>query len=381
MPDFFSRRVPFLEDTNPFMEKAASRRALPGFLDLVETNPTRAGLIFEAVPVLPLHPTYDPDPRGLLSARQAVAEYYGPQVVADDIVLTASTSEAYSFLFKLLADAEEEILVPVPSYPLFEHLTTLEDLKPKAYALRYTDERWRIDADSLERARSKRTRGLVVVHPNNPTGSFLHPEDITQLRSDLPVIVDEVFFDYPEPDLAFTPERVADARPESLTFSLGGLSKLCALPQAKLAWIRVSGPQDQKSAALERLAFIADAYLSVGTAIQDAAPLLLSNRVPIQRRINERVSRNAAFLKDAVRGVPDLVERTREGGWYAVLELPPSWTGEDFADALLEQNVFVHPGYFYDFEDENLIVLCLLTPESTWQNGIAIATALAGRLS
>ena len=380
--DFFSRRVPHLEDTNRFMEKAVSRRAAdPEFLDLVETNPTRAGLLFESLPFLPLNPTYDPDPQGLPSARTAVAAYYGPHVDPEDIVLTASTSEAYSFLFKLLADAGDEILVPVPSYPLFEHLTQLEGLKPEAYALYYSEGRWRIDADSLKRAHSKRTRGLIVVHPNNPTGSYLDQDDLEQFWEDLPVIVDEVFFDYPDPERSVLPERVADTRPNSLTFSLGGLSKLCALPQAKLAWIRLSGPENQRRAARERLAFIADAYLSVGTAIQDSAPLLLDNRFSVQHRIRERVSRNANFLQETIQTTPGLVERTREGGWYAVCELPASWTGEDFAGALLEQNVLVHPGYFYDFEEENLIVTSLLTPESTWQKGIEIAASLARRLS
>ena len=377
---FFSRRVPHLEDTNRFIEKVASRRATdPEFLDLVETNPTRAGLLFESVPFLPLNPRYDPDPQGLPSARKSIAAYYGPHVDPDDLVLTASTSEAYSFLFKLLADAEDEILVPVPSYPLFEHLTLLEGLRPEAYPLCYSDGRWRIDADSLKRARSKRTRGLIVVHPNNPTGSYLDVNDFGSLADDLPVIADEVFFDYPDP--GFTPERVADARPDALTFSLGGLSKLCALPQAKLAWIRVSGPEKQKRAAVERLVFIADAYLSVGTAIQDSAPLLLDNRFSVQHRIRERVSRNATVLEETIQAMPGLVERKREGGWYAVCELPSSWTGEDFAGALLEQNVLVHPGYFYDFEEDNLIVTSLLTPEAGWKKGAEIVASLATRHS
>ena len=373
----FSRRVPFLEDTNPFMEKAATRRAAdPEFVDLVETNPTRAGLTVASL-FLALPSVYDPDPKGLPSARAAVAQYFGAHVDAGDILLTASTSEAYSFLFKLLGDAGDEILVPVPSYPLFEHLTTLEELVPKAYGLQYVKERWRINEASLLKARSERSRALVLVHPNNPTGSYVHPEDVARLPEDLPLIVDEVFFDYPKAHLAFTPERVADARPDSLTFSLGGLSKLCALPQAKLAWIRVSGPDEQKRAAMERLAFIADAYLSVGTAIQDAAASLLQNRSSIQRRISERVERNAIVLEDAILNVPHLAERTREGGGYAVVELTTGMAAETFADRLLEEGVFVHPGYFYDFEEENLIVLSLLTPETAWKKGIERLASLA----
>jgi len=374
----FSRRVPLLEDTNPFMEKAATRRAAdPEFVDLVETNPTRVGLTVAPAPFLALPPLYDPDPKGLPSARAAVARYFGAHVDPGDILLTASTSEAYSLLFKLLGDAGDEILVPMPSYPLFEHLTTLEELAPKAYGLQYANERWRINEASLRGARTQRSRALVLVHPNNPTGSYVHPEDVARLPEGLPLIVDEVFFDYPKAHLAFTPDRVADARPDSLTFSLGGLSKLCALPQAKLAWIRVSGPDEQKLAAMERLAFIADAYLSVGTAIQALAPSLLENRSSIQRRISERVERNAIVLEDAILNVPHLAERTREGGWYAVLELTTGSSAETFADRLLETGVFVHPGYFYDFEEENLIVLSLLTPEDAWKKGIERLALLA----
>jgi len=381
--DLFSSRVPSLENTNPFMAKAQERRATdPDFLNLIETNPTQAGLIFESVPSLPMSPTYDPDPRGLASARKAVAEYYGPHVDPDDIVLTASTSEAYSFLFKLLGDSKDEVLVPSPSYPLFEHLTMLEGLVPKTYALGYTGRRWTLDFNTLLGPRSKRSRALVVVHPNNPTGSYLNTHEIERLgglTGELPLIVDEVFFDYPEPELPFTPVRIADHHRESLVFSLGGLSKLCSLPQAKLAWIRVSGPDEPKRAALERLAFIADAYLSVSTAIQDAAPLLLENRFSIQRRIRERISRNATFLRDAIRSTSSLIERAREGGWYAVLELPSGWSDEAFALALLEEGVLVHPGYFYDFEEENLIVTSLLTPEPGWEKGIKTIAARAGR--
>ena len=360
------------------MEKAASCRAAnPEFLDLVETNPTRVGLVFEPAPMLTLDATYAPDPMGLLPARQAVAEYYGPGVHADDIVLTASTSEAYSFLFKLLADAGDEILVPVPSYPLFEHLTRLEGLTPVPYTLGYVDGGWRIDERSIAHARSTRSRALIVVHPNNPTGSFLHREDGDRLPAGVPVIADEVFFEYADPRLSLVPERVASMHSESLTFSLGGLSKLCALPQAKLAWIRVSGPEAQKRAALDRLAFIADAYLSVGTGVQDAAPRLLANRFPMQRRIHERVSRNASALEEALRGASGLVERARQGGWYSVLELPGAWTGDTFAEALLDRSVLVHPGYFYDFEEENLIVTSLLTPETAWKKGIDLLVSLA----
>ncbi|HET9232700.1 MAG TPA: pyridoxal phosphate-dependent aminotransferase, partial [Candidatus Eisenbacteria bacterium] len=299
------------------MAAAESRRAAdPEFVDLAVTNPTRVGLGLETPGPLIFGHDYDPDPQGLAAARSAVAACYrasGASVSAEDIVLTASTSEAYAFLFKLLADPGDEVLVPEPSYPLFEHLTVLEGVVPRPYPLVYSGGRWCVDLEAVTERISPRSRGLVLVHPNNPTGSYLHLEEIETLgrltaTHDLPLIIDEVFFEYPRAHLEFTPIRPADHCPEPLIFSLGGLSKLCAMPQAKLAWIRVSGHQSLKRSALEKLNFIADAYLSVGTAVQVALPTLLGHAKPAQSRIRARLEANGALLAQRSREVPDLRE-------------------------------------------------------------------------
>jgi alanine-synthesizing transaminase len=385
----FSSRVPSLRDPNAFMEGAASRQAGDAsFVDLTETNPTRVGLTIAGLTPAAWSEVYDPDPRGLGPGREAIAEYYrdaGSPTRSDDILLTASTSEAYAFLFKLLADPGDEVLVPAPSYPLFEHLTRLEGVRPCSYALRYgSGRRWGIDFDSMRRELHASTRAIVLVHPNNPTGSYLSAAEIQGIGSlasehAVPLIADEVFFDYLRPDLKVAPNRVTSSGPH-LTFSLGGLSKLCALPQAKLAWIRVDGPPDLKAHALDRLAFIADAYLSVGSAIQAALPSALARRHAIQARIRERLDRNTETLEEVLR-VSGVGIRPREGGWYAVLELPAPWTDDAFASALLEDGVLVHPGYFYDFEEENLLVTSLLTEEPTWHQGLERLAARAARPS
>ena len=382
----YSHRVPELCRPNPFMEAAESRRAAdPEFVDLSVTNPTRVGLGLEAPVSLMLGHEYDPDPHGLVAARSAVAAYYGASgasVASEDIVLTASTSEAYAFLFKLLADPGDEVLVPEPSYPLFEHLTLLEGVAPRSYPLVYSGGRWCVDLDALAERISPRSRALVLVHPNNPTGSYLHKDEIESLgrvaaKHRLPLIVDEVFFEYPSTELGFTPVRPADRCPEPLIFSLGGLSKLCGMPQAKLAWIRVSGSQSLKRSALEKLAFITDAYLSVSTAVQDALPAFLANAKTAQSKIRARLEANSAHLSGRLRDVQGFRVRSREGGWYAVVELPPPWTDESFTAALLESSVFAHPGYFYDFAEENLIVLSLLAEEATWRRGLDRMVRLA----
>ena len=288
----FSTRVPHDSEKNPLMAEVEARRARgERVLDLTETNPTRVGFRYETEAILaawarPEALLYEPSPRGLPAARAAVAAYYrdhGREVDPDTVFLTASTSEAYAFVFKLLADPGDEILVPQPSYPLFEHLTALEGLVPVPYRLAFTPtEGWSLDRASVRAAMGPRTRAIVAVSPNNPTGSYLAPEESAFLSETCAargagLIVDEVFLDYPREGRAGSPEAPRETS-DALTFTLSGLSKVVALPQVKLGWIVVSGPGPIAAEACERLDLVTDTYLSVGTAVQHAAPELLARR-------------------------------------------------------------------------------------------------------
>jgi alanine-synthesizing transaminase len=369
----------------------AHRLAGTEVLDLTETNPTRAGLDYPGPEILaaladPRALTYEPSPRGLRAAREAVAEYYrslGRRVDPDSIFLTASTSEAYAFVFKLLADPGDEILVPRPSYPLFELLAGLEGLRPVQYMLRHGDDGWRIDLDLLRASIIDRTRALVVVSPNNPTGSYLRRHDLAELNrlctaNDIALMVDEVFLDYRARSFA-SPAETTAGNPVALTFVLSGLSKLVGLPQVKLGWIQVSGPDRLVARAIERLEFIADTYLSVSGSVQHAAPKLLALRERIQAAIVERVESNEARLRNRWSMVPDGRVLAREGGWYALARLPEDVTDETAARTLLEEdNVVVHPGYFYDFEEGNVLVLSLLTPPEVFAAGLDKVAARFG---
>lgn len=354
------------------------RRAGSTILDLTESNPTRAGLSYPAGLLQALSDErarmYEPTPRGLESARTAVAGYYrdrGLEIPIDRIVLTASTSEAYSYLFKLLANPADEILSPRPSYPLFEFLAGLSSVTIRQYPLRY-DGVWHIDFASLERAITPRTRAIVCVNPNNPTGSFLkggeleHLEEIAA-RNDLALISDEVFCDYP-----FEPaqDRIVSLAGERrvLTFSMSGLSKVAGLPQLKLGWIVVSGPRHEE--ALNALDLIADTYLSVSTPVQVALPELMKSSVKIRESIAARTRDNLAHLRTALSGSAASVLDV-EGGWYAILRVPNTWSEEEWTLRLLrERDVLVQPGYFFDFETEAFLVVSLLTPSDIFQEGL-----------
>jgi hypothetical protein len=362
----FSSRLDWTLETNKL---SALRKTKHHVLDLTESNPTTAGFEYPAAEILSaLSDTrslrYEPDPRGLLSARQAVAEYYG-DIPASGILLTASTSEAYSYLFKLLCDPGDEILSPRPSYPLFEFLAGLESVKVVQYPLRY-DGAWYIDFDSLARAITPRTKAIVVVNPNNPTGSFLKPEEWTRLQQfGIPILSDEVFFDY-----AFSPVS-RPSSPEVLTFSMSGLSKVAALPQMKLGWIVASGPGHE--AALDRLELIADTYLSVATPVQLALPRLLQASITVREQIINRTRSNLAFLKSVAHPL------TVEGGWYAILQMPRTRTEEDWALTLLDRcDVLAQPGFYFDFESEPFLVLSLLTEPETFAEGVGRLTAEIG---
>ena len=372
----FSSRLKWESHPNPLaLLLAEKRKRGEKIFDLTESNPTKAGLAYPEEEILsalgdPRALRYEPDPRGMVSAREAVAQYYrerGVEVPTSRITLTASTSEAYSHLFKLLANPGDEILAPRPSYPLFDYLAALESVEIRQYPLRY-DGSWRIDFTSLERLITPRTRAIVVVNPNNPTGSYIKREEWARLQElGIPILSDEVFADY-----AFAPdrERVATLAGESsvLTFSMSGLSKIAGLPQMKLGWIVASGPGHP--AALEGLEWIADTFLSVSTPVQLALPRLLSTSATIQKQIQERTRTNLARLGERLGGGSPYRILSIEGGWYAVLQVPRTRSEEEWALDLLEaHNVLVQPGFFYDFESEAFLILSLLTPPAVLEEG------------
>jgi aspartate/methionine/tyrosine aminotransferase len=374
----FSARSAFDLSPNPLAQALArARAAARPLLDLTESNPTRAGLPYPEPAILsalasPRALRYEPEPFGLPSAREAVARHLtadGPPVEAGRMVLTASTSEAYAFLFKLLCSPGDEVLVPRPSYPLFEHLAQLEAVRAVPYRLAY-DGSWHVDLASVRAAVSPRSRAVVVVSPNNPTGSYVSAAELDALAAlGLPIVSDEVFARYPLRDDAARARSALQAD-GPLVFALGGLSKLAALPQMKLAWIAVGGRELHVATALGRLEVIADAFLSVSTPVQHALPQLLASSPPVRAAILARTRANLSALGDALAGSAASVLDV-EGGWYAPLRLPRTRTEEDWVLTLLEKDdVYVHPGHFFDFEDEAYVVVSLLTPESTLLEGI-----------
>lgn len=348
----------------------AKRRRGVAVADLTESNPTKVGLHYPTALLAGLsHPhglVYDPQPLGLWPARAAVAADFrrrGIVISADRVAITSSTSEAYALLFKLFCDAGDAILVPRPSYPLFEHLARLESVTAIPYDLEYHGA-WRIDLDSVRRATSPRVKALLIVSPNNPTGSFLHRDDLAAL-SDLaaahgwPIIGDEVFADYPlDPAPAATHVMAAG---DVLTLSLGGLSKSAGLPQVKLGWVGFGGPAPKVDAALAAFEIVADTYLSVSTPVQVAAPSLIEQGALVRAQILARVQDNLATLHTLAAGYPSIDLLPVEGGWSAVLQVPAVRSEDALALELLDQDdVLVHPGYFFDFPREAYLVLSLL---------------------
>jgi hypothetical protein len=373
----FSRRSQFDRRTN--LLALARLRALESgqmLLDLCESNPTRAGLPgnAEAITALasPDAGRYEPSPFGMLSARRAVSAWMARQgqvVDPERIVLTSSTSEAYAFLFKLLCDPGDDVLIPSPGYPLFEHLAQLESVGTSRYALRY-DGRWHVPADALQAARTRRTQAIVTVHPNNPTGSFLKRTELDHIAAlGLPIVSDEVFAPYP---LTHDATRVTSALQASgaLVFTLHGLSKLAGLPQLKLAWICIGGPPPLVDEALARLELVADSFLSVATPVQVALPTILATHNATTHAIRTRIAHNLAVLAALTAGTAASALHV-EGGWYGVLRLPNVLDDQAWAlDALQHAHVLVQPGYFYDFDSGPYIVLSLLTPEATFSMGL-----------
>ncbi len=360
--------------------------------DLTLSNPTTVGLPYPRGLLGPLGDPhglrYRPQPRGLESARRAVARElarHGATVDPDRIVLTASTSEAYTFLFKLLCAPGDAVLVPTPSYPLLEQLAGVEAVAARPYHLD-ADTGWRVDLDELSAAPAT-VRAVIVVHPNNPTGSFVHPDDADALealcaRRGWALVADEVFLDYPLDGGAGADTTFA-GRHRALTFTLGGLSKSVGLPQLKLAWIAASGPRRQVGPALDRLDYIADTFLSVATPVQLALPRLLRRGAAVRQAIRARCRANLRTLRRLVREVPAIDVPPVGGGWSAVLRYPAVIGEEELALELLRRDrVAVHPGYFFDFPRDGVVVLSLLPRPASFRAGVArLLARLAGRLA
>jgi len=377
----FARRTQWNLATNRHAQ-AVERARLSGcpLLDLTAGNPTAVGLAYEDARILAAlqHPqalTYEPAPLGLLPARQAVAAYYaghGVTLPPERIVLTVSTSEAYTYCFRLLCDPGDEVLVPSPSYPLFDFLADIQDVRLVPYELVY-DHGWQIEFESLARAITPRSRAIMVVHPNNPTGHFTHSWELDRLNHlcsehQLALVTDEVFLDYP----IGTPAPFSFAANQgALTFTLSGLSKICALPQIKVAWLAASGPEALVAEAMARLEVIADTYLSPNAPIQWAIPELLSTGPDIQRQLNDRVATNLAALDEELARVRLVTRLAFDAGWYAVLRTPSARSDEELAILLLEEDgVLVHPGHFFDFPAAGFLVLSLITPVDDFREGI-----------
>ena len=379
----FSARTGWDTSETELARAVAARRAsgLP-LLDLTASNPTRCGFSYNNAAILapladPDSLSYDPDPRGMRRAREAVASYYADHGAAVDpahLFLTTSTSEAYSFLFRLLCDPDDEVLIAQPSYPLFDFLAQLENVRLVPYALFY-DHGWQLDVESIRRQITRRTRAIALVHPNNPTGHFTKDAERKELEEicterGLALIVDEVFLDY---RVEGGQGRTFASGPHPvLTFVLSGLSKIAGLPQMKAAWIAAFGPQAELKGALDRLEVIADTFLSMNAPIQCAMPWWLAARGELQSQISARVQRNLRQL-DAIRGGQSLVSRLEvEAGWYAVLRVPAVIRGEELALRLVrEQGVSVHPGYFFGFGGDGWVVVSLLTPTEEFHGGIS----------
>ncbi len=369
----FSSRLNWHAGTNPIAQ-ALARRVSP-YLDLTQSNPTRAGIDYPVAGIVSgfgdarmLH--YEPQAFGLPAAREQIAALHG--VDPQRVVLTASSSEAYAWLFKLLADAGDCVLAPRPSYPLFEYLAALESVRVDYYPLHY-DHGWFIDCAALEARITPRTRAVILVNPNNPTGSYVKRDELERLgaicrRHGLAIISDEVFADYAITEDERRVPTLAGFG-DALTFCLNGLSKLAGLPQMKLGWMLAGGPD--ASEALHKLELIADTYLSVGAPVQFALAALLAARVPVQAQIRERLQRNMAALRAGIERTPGISLWPPEGGWYATLQVPRVRSEEQWTLDLIEKHgVLVQPGFYYDFEREAFLVVSLLTSPDIFDEGM-----------
>ncbi len=376
----FSRRAFWDLTQNKLAQKKEALLKEPDLIDLTESNPTRCGLLPPVAFLKELAVaealSYDPDPKGGLAAREAVVSIYaakGVRIGLQQVLLTSGTSEAYAYLLKLLCDPADEILVPSPSYPLFDYLAGLNDVTPVSYPLCY-DGRWRTRAVEIEKRITDRTKAVVAVHPNNPTGSCLRRQEADEIASlcrqrRLPLIADEVFAEYlyePLPDLPLT----LGGGEGALIFCLGGLSKFLGLPQMKLGWIAATGPEPLVSEALARLEMIADTYLSVNTPVQIASTKWLSSAAIFQEPIRKRIFSNRRCLSDRLSRAGACL-LAADGGWSAVMEIPGCLEDEGLVLRWLqERHLVVYPGYFFDFDRPGFFVLSLLLPEASFEEGV-----------
>lgn len=383
----FSRRTNWNLHPNR-LSQALDRLRATGreILDLTASNPTQCAFQYDDAAILaaladPRALAYDPQPKGLPAAREAVCSYYaarGARLQPDDVILTTSTSEAYSFAFRALCDHGDELLIPAPSYPLFDFLAEMDGVRLARYELAY-DHGWQTDFHALERAISPQTRGIIVVHPNNPTGHFSKPPEVSSLNQicadrGLALIADEVFWDFthaPESARSENPPYSFAANPAALTLTMSGLSKISGLPQMKAAWLVVSGPEPAKKDALARLEFIADTFLSMNAPVQCALGRLLDQRRHFHPQVMARVRANLLELDRQLAPHPSCTRLIVEAGWYAVLRVPATRTEEDLALHLLQSAaVYVHPGHFYDFSRPGYLVVSLIAPEAIFAEGI-----------
>lgn len=376
----FADRTSWNLKANPLSEALAKHRAAgKQLLDLTVSNPTECGFEYDSRAILqalanPASLAYHPEPRGLLVARRAVAAYYAARnakVRAESIILTTSTSEAYSFVFRMLCNPGDEILIPEPSYPLFAFLADIQDVKLARYPLVY-DYGWQINFHALQQAITPRTRGVIVVHPNNPTGHFTKSHEREKLNEiccsrNLAIIADEVFLDFAlqgQPPFSFA------GNSKALTFTMSGLSKISGLPQMKAAWLVTSGPQELKSQALALLEIIADTYLSMNAPVQHAIPALLEQRQRFQTQLLARVRKNLEELDRQLATQKSCARLAVEAGWYAVLRVPATRSDEELAiELLMRKNVYVHPGHFYDFPSEGFLIVSLIAREEEFAEG------------
>lgn len=378
----FSARTNW-ETTETDLARALRERKESGqpIYDLTASNPTHCGFTYDEAAILsPLAAQealiYDPIPQGTLKAREAVSAYYrdrGATIDPAQIILTTSTSEAYSYLFRLLCDPGDEVLIAQPSYPLFDFLAALDDVKLTPYALFY-DHGWHLDIEAVRRRITPRSRVIALVHPNNPTGHFTRANERAQLETlcaehNLALVIDEVFLDY-----AFDPKQgksfAAGPHP-ALTFVLSGLSKIAALPQMKAAWITALGPGEALHQSLARLEIITDTFLSMNAPIQHALPYWLEHRHAMQQQISKRTAKNLHFLDAALAGQSMITRLEVEAGWYAILRIPAIRPDEETAiDLIRKEGISTHPGYFFGFSGNGWLVVSLLTPENDFQTGL-----------